>query len=109
MADRDPKTGYFVPGNKAAKGHRNPLAASRIERLTKLQQWTSDADMEAIWRQLLTDAKGGDKVAVQIVLDRVLGKAVQPIGTEDGDGMPGITVILHEARNQTEATETQSQ
>lgn len=103
MADRDPQTGYFLPGNKAGVGHKNPLAATRTKRLSQLQEWTSDEDMRAIWAALLRDAKDGDKEAVKIVLDRVLGKAVQPIGTEGGEGIPGITVILNEARNQAEA------
>lgn len=86
MAIRDPITGKFVKGNSGNPGGR-PKGLS----ITALiDDAVSNADWQAIINILKTKAMRGDLKALEMLLDRRFGKAIQMIA---GDG--GGPVVLH--------------
>lgn len=73
-----PETGRFMPGNRAAVGRGNPHA-------DRVQQWrralveaVSPEDLAKVVGVLLEGAKAGRKWACRELLDRCLGRPVQP-------------------------------
>lgn len=71
QTDRQPD-GRFAPGNRAAAG-RN---AKRVESWRRtFRGAVSNADLRAIIRQLVQQAREGDTTAARILLDRCLGPA----------------------------------
>ena len=70
------KNGKFIAGNSAAKG--NPHAKKVAKLRSIMLGATSEADMRAITRKMISLAKGGDIAAAKLVWDRLLG-SVTPI------------------------------
>ena len=67
--------GRFAPGNRASRG--NPHA-KRVNRLrSMLLQDVSDADLRAITRKLIEEAKAGNVKAALGLFDRLFGKPHQ--------------------------------
>jgi len=66
--------GRFAPGNRAGRGNPMNARAQRI-RATLLAAATDD-DIEAICRQLVDGAKGGDLQFVREFFDRTIGRPV---------------------------------
>lgn len=77
--DRDPETGKFVKGNKASKGHGRPTRAESLEVLRKFNAAISDDD----WARLITSLKqlafDGNLKAMELLMDRVMGKPLQQV------------------------------
>lgn len=75
MADRDPKTGKFLPGNSGGPGnpYTKQIAALREALLAEVKP----ADLRAIVRVLVDQAKGGDVQAAREILLRTLGRPVE--------------------------------
>lgn len=89
---RDGK-GRFAPGNKGGPGNPNTQRVARL-RETLLNAVTPE-EMERVVRALLDKAQEGDVPAIKELLDRTIGKAVAK--DDDGNDLPGITVIIREA------------
>lgn len=75
MADHDPKTGRFLPGNRGGPG--NPFARRVGELREALLAEVSPEDLRAIVRVLVDQAKSGDVAAAREVLLRTLGRPVE--------------------------------
>lgn len=75
MADRDPKSGKFLPGNAGGPGnpYTKQIAALREALLAEVKP----QDLRAIVRVLVDQAKGGDVQAAREVLLRTLGRPVE--------------------------------
>ena len=71
--------GQFLPGNQAAVGHGNPHADKAQTWRTALAETVTENDLRAVIAKLVEKARAGERWAVREVLDRCLGKAVQPI------------------------------
>ena len=67
--------GQFLPGNKYGKG--NPLARKAQQLRVALSRAATVADVKAIARKMIDLAKNGDTTAAKLVLDRLLGPAVE--------------------------------
>ena len=80
MTDRDPTSGKFLPGNKANPGGR-PKGLSITALIDKA---VSEADWIFILDVLLRKARRGDVKAIDMLLDRRFGKAMQPLTGKDG-------------------------
>ncbi len=89
VADRDPKTGKFIKGNKANPGGR-PKGLSITALIDKA---VTENDWVEIIEILYTKAKRGDLKAIEMLMDRRFGKATQPL-TGDGDEPLRIVVSL---------------
>ena len=66
-------SGRFLPGNPGGTG--NPHAKKVGKLRSALLAAVSQADMRAIVKRLVQDAKGGDAAAARLILDRCLGPA----------------------------------
>lgn len=69
--------GRFLPGNPGGPG--NPLARRAVTMRQTLTEATTEADLLAIWRVLLDQAKGGDLPAIREVLNRLMGMPANSI------------------------------
>lgn len=78
---RDPKTGYFLPGNQIGRG--NPFARAQQGLKSALWHAVTREDIEVIARALIDQARGGDLAAICILLDRLLGRPTQAIEMSD--------------------------
>jgi hypothetical protein len=98
-AGRDPQTGRFVEGNKGGPGR--PPRAVEERMLQMLIDVAMDPDTQAAFQRAL-QAKlcKADPWASDLVIDRMLGKAVQrqEIAGVDGANLPLIE-LLEELRN----------
>jgi hypothetical protein len=65
--------GRFIPGNKAAKG--NPFAKRVAALRASLYEAVTPADMEAVVKKLVIQAKAGDVASIKELLQRLLGPA----------------------------------
>lgn len=80
--------GRFQPGNKAAVGHQTrsmKLRAAMLEAVT-------DEDMAAVIAKLVELAKGGDLKAIEMLLNRTIGRPLaSPVNDpfEPGDRQTG--------------------
>lgn len=74
-ADKDPKTGKFVKGNKAQSVHSNVQAKSR-QLTAALRNSFTPEDIAKIARVLYRKAMRGDVRAAITIFDRVMGKPV---------------------------------
>jgi len=75
VGDGRNENGKFTKGNKFARG--NPLA-QRVQKLrSALLQAVTPADIKAVVKVLLSQAKAGDIVACRELLDRTLGKSIE--------------------------------
>lgn len=83
MADRNPNTGRFEPGNKASPGRKpRPTEAAYLDELkgrVTLQKWQKIAD------RAIGDAMGGDFRARQWVSDYLIGKPITTIDLRAGE------------------------
>lgn len=66
------KRGRFAAGNPGGPG--NPHIAKTAKLRAKLLEAVTPSDIEAIIKQLVTMARGGEISAIRELLDRVLGK-----------------------------------
>ena len=74
--ERD-RRGRFATGNRAAVGHGGGLAA-QVQRLrSELVGAVAPADVKAIARRLVKDARGGDLNATRLLLAYALGKPLE--------------------------------
>ncbi len=80
-ADRDGH-GRFLPGNNAAAGRGNPHAARVNAWRTALAATVTEEDLAEVIGKLVEKAKAGERWAVCELLDRCLGKSVQPTASE---------------------------
>jgi hypothetical protein len=67
--------GTFSVGNKVAKGNPNNRRAQKIR--NAIIRAISPKDMAEAAKQLLADAKAGDRQAFAELCDRIIGKPVQ--------------------------------
>ena len=79
-AERDGH-GRFLPGNNAAAGRGNPHAARVNAWRRALVESVSSDDLREVIGKLVERAKAGERWAVCELLDRCLGKPVQPTVT----------------------------
>lgn len=89
MTDQDPKTGRFVAGNKANPGGR-PKAEVSITAL--IDQAVSPTDWMDIIQKLLKMARAGNLKAIEMLMDRRFGKALQTTELTGKDGGPIKTI-----------------
>ena len=80
-AERDGH-GRFLPGNSAAVGRGNPHAARVNAWRSALAVTVTEDDLRAVIAELVERAKAGERWAVCELLDRCLGKSVQPAASE---------------------------
>lgn len=80
VGDRDPQTGRFMPGNRC--GGSIPHGSRLSEYRSALVDAVSADDLREIVVTLVQLAKSGDIDAAKVVLDRCLGKSIQPILAE---------------------------
>jgi len=67
--------GQFTTGNHAAQG--NPLARRIGQLRSALVGAVTVEDMVAIARKLVEQARGGDVLAMRLLLERTIGKPVE--------------------------------
>ncbi len=83
------RRGRFLAGNRAAAGHGNPHADRVNAWRAALAETVTEADLREVIASLVERAKAGERWAVCELLDRCLGKAIQPvtagIGMWDGE------------------------
>ncbi len=84
---RDPATGRFGGGNTFGQG--NPHHKRVADLRSALLEAISPEDLRAILKKLIEQAKAGDVAAAKEVLDRIFGRATQPI--EVGGSFPELT------------------
>lgn len=68
-------SGRFAKGNAGGPG--NPYARKVAKLRSVMLQAVTQADMKAIVKKLVDEAKGGDVRAAKEVLDRCLGKPIE--------------------------------
>ncbi len=89
--------GRFRNGNKAARG--NPHAKKVHALRTALFSAVTRADMRAVAKALVTQARGGDLDAIELLLSRLLGK---PSETSVEDRLTELEILAgrlaHEQR-----------
>ena len=90
--------GQFAPGNCGGPG--NPHARRVAELRAAMLAAVSVDDLKAVTAKLVAMAKAGDLAAIREVLDRTLGKAVQIVESQVGDGTPALVVNLGEAERE---------
>ena len=78
---RDPGSGRFLPGNPGGPGNPNARKVAALREA--LLSAVSAADVTAIVKRLVRDARRGDLAAAHEILDRTLGRAMPP-SPEDG-------------------------
>lgn len=69
--------GHFAPGNKGGPG--NPLNKKTHEFRRLLLESTTDEEALAVWSELKAKAMSGQPWAIRELLDRIIGKANQPL------------------------------
>jgi hypothetical protein len=72
---RDPVTGRFVKGNRAAVGRRHPLAARVQELKGVVQDALTDGRVKAVMDAMIGRACGGDVAAARLLLEYGIGPA----------------------------------
>jgi hypothetical protein len=80
-----PKKIVGRPFQKGADPRRNPGGRPKALLTAALSATLTEADARLIMQQVITDAKGGDLQAIQMLWDRLEGKA---IGRNES-GQPG--------------------
>jgi len=78
MADRDTKTGRFLPGNNANPTGRKP-AAEEFGLLQRLRDLIDDDKFDAIVDAMFQRARRGDVRAAELLYSYILGKPPQNI------------------------------
>ncbi len=77
--------GRFLPGNQAAVGRGNPHADRVHAWRSALAVTVTEDDLRAVIAKLVERAKAGERWAVCELLDRCLGKPVQPTAASAGE------------------------
>ena len=96
--------GRFQPGNKAAVGHQTRSMKLRAAMLAAV----TEKDMRAITKHLVKLAKGGDLKAIELLLNRTIGKLqASPVDEPDEQqiGRNRILEMLDMARGVRDARE----
>lgn len=88
MTDQDPKTGKFVPGNKASPGRKPKERELRYYDI--LMSAVTFEDWEAIVKKAAEQAKRGDQAARKWLADYLVGAPVQRQEISGKDGGPLI-------------------
>jgi uncharacterized protein YbcI len=83
----------FQPGNKLAHGNRQAKQFHEIR--AALLAAVKPKDMAEIIAVLVRQAKGGDVASAKEVMDRILGKAIQPIFSETNVNVGGSIQIVY--------------
>jgi hypothetical protein len=92
---RDPQTGLFQRGNQIGKGVGGNPSAKRMKELKQaLIDCGTEADVQALYKSLLSAAKDGDVQAARLLLDHLVGKPAQTTILES-DGGKTIFEIIH--------------
>ena len=87
--------GQFLPGNQASVGHGSPHAERASEWRTALVETVTEDDLRVVIGKLVENARAGERWAVRELLDRCLGKAIQPIAAAiDVPGSEHVTLKL---------------
>jgi len=73
--------GRFAAGNPGGPGNPHNAHVARLRAV--LLDAVDEADIRAIVHALMARAKSGDVVAAREVLDRLLGKSVQPVQRDE--------------------------
>lgn len=76
-ANRD-ANGRFLPGH-SLPGPGNPNCRYVSQLRAEIREATEPARVRKVFDAMLTKAENGDTTAAQIVLDRLLGRPVQPM------------------------------
>ena len=102
MAERDPHTGRFLPGNQAAKGHGRPSRPVELEILETFNATVSKSDWIDIIKVAVKLAKRGDYRAREWLADRVIGKPLQQIDihaiAEAPDDVINVTEMIEDGQ-----------
>src|SRR5262245_53227366 len=104
--------GRFLPGHPGGPG--NPFVKRVCELRSLLLGAVTDADMKAVVKRLIAEARKGEPWAVKELLDRLLGKPPQAmeLSGPDGEALGGLTMpvltsaILDALRNHPEARQS---
>lgn len=93
-ASKKPTTdGKFKPGNTASKGATGPEIKHRLKLAEAFKSAVTVKDMKDIATALIKVAKKGNYKAAEVLMNRCLGKPIQPIaGDSDGGPIP-LTII----------------
>ena len=83
-------SGRFAPGNRGGPG--NPYARRVAQLRSTMLATVTDDDIRAIVAKLVEQAKSGDLAASKLVLDRCLGRELEPVDPD--------LVDVHEWENQ---------
>lgn len=97
------KNGKFSKGNTAGKGKQSPEATHKKKLADAFNATVSVADLVEITKALVKEAKAGNVKAAKEVLDRCLGKPIQPLQVGGEDGGPiqfKVTVTKTYKKNQ---------
>jgi hypothetical protein len=92
--------GRFRPGNKGGPG--NPVARKTAAIRKALFAAVRPADVKAVVRALISQAKAGDVPAIKELFDRLIGKSVVMVAEPDRpDESPGeiVFTIVPSAEN----------
>jgi hypothetical protein len=88
-----PPTNPFPKGNKCSPGN---MQAKRINDIrAALLNAVSPKDMAEVIKVLVEQAKAGDVASAKEVMDRIMGKAVQPIFAESNVNVGGAIQIVY--------------
>ena len=88
---RDDK-GRFLPGNGGGPG--NPLAKRSNELRSMLLAAVTEADLAAVVKTLVDQARAGEPWAVKEFMDRVMGRPLQSVDL-DVSGGGGHTLVVN--------------
>jgi hypothetical protein len=94
-AGRD-RAGRFAPGNRAALGHGGGLAGQVQKLRAELVKAVQPADIRAIAKRLLRDARAGDASAIKTLLAYVLGPPVPSDILERLERLESLATALRE-------------
>ena len=78
---KDPSSGRCVVGNSLGNGNPHIVAIERFR--SAMYQALTPGDFKRLARKLLSMALKGNVSAAQLLLDRTLGKATQPVEVAD--------------------------
>lgn len=100
-ASRD-SAGRFAPGNQVGKGHgqTHKPAMWRVA----FQRAVSPGDVEAVAKHLVKAARGGERWAIELLLDRCLGKPATFEALELADRIEALESRATEHENESAKT-----
>lgn len=111
-----PEATRFKKGHDPRRWKHGQKSKAAVAATRDIQEWLSkigeevvedlgQTHNEALARKLWTRAVGGDMQAAMIVLDRILGKAVQPLsGTFNVQGKLSIEAMKRSAKDAEDAS-----